>query len=116
MKVMERKQPDVFPSLKRNLAVLGTNLKLARLRRKIAAELMAERADISRTTLYEVEKGTETVSIGAYISVLRVLGMEEEITKLALDDALGRKLQDIGLLVKKRAPKQKKDSSNELSS
>jgi hypothetical protein len=42
--------------------------------------------------------------------------MDDEITKLALDDELGRKLQDIGLLVKKRAPKQKKDSPNELSS
>lgn len=113
---MERKRPAIFPRVKRNLAVFGTNLKLARLRRKISAELMAERADISRTTLYEVEKGTETVSIGAYISVLRVLGMDEEITKLALDDELGRKLQDIGLLVKKRAPKRKKDSPNELSS
>ena len=113
---MDRKRPVIFPEVKKNLTAFGTNLKLARLRRKISAELMAERADISRTTLYEVEKGSETVSIGAYISVLRVLGMDEEIAKLALDDELGRKLQDIGLLVKKRAPKRKKDSSNELSS
>jgi len=108
---MDRKRPAIFPRVKRNLAVFGTNLKLARLRRKISAELMAERADISRTTLYEVEKGSPTVSLGAYISVLSVLGMNEEITKLALDDELGRKLQDIGLLVKKRAPKTKKESS-----
>jgi transcriptional regulator with XRE-family HTH domain len=113
---MDRKRPAIFPEVQRNLNAFGSNLKLARLRRKISAELMAERADISRTTLYEVEKGSETVSIGAYISVLRVLGMDEEIAKLALDDELGRKLQDIGLLVKKRAPKRKKDSSNELSS
>jgi len=107
---MERKRPAIFPRVKRNLAVFGTNLKLARLRRKISAELMAERADISRTTLYEIEKGSATVSLGAYISVLSVLGMDEEITKLALDDELGRKLQDIGLLVKKRAPKTKKEN------
>jgi len=51
--------------------------------------------------LYLIEKGDSSVAFGAYFNVLRVLGLQEDILKLASDDDLGRKLQDLELLIKK---------------
>jgi DNA-binding XRE family transcriptional regulator len=59
---------------------------------------VAERADINRTTLYQVEKGNPGVSMGAYFNVMRVLGLQDDFLKLASDDELGRNLQDLSLL------------------
>jgi transcriptional regulator with XRE-family HTH domain len=90
---------------KKILENLGENIKLARLRRKLSSQQVAERAGISRPTLSAIEKGVPGVSIGLYIQVLFVLGLAEDLLKVANDDILGRKLQDIGLVTKKRAPK-----------
>lgn len=87
---------------------VGEDIKLARLRRKLSTEQLAERAGISRSTLWLIEKGTPSVAMGAYLQVLFVLGLEKNLLKVASDDVLGRKLQDAGLLVKQRAPKRKK--------
>jgi transcriptional regulator with XRE-family HTH domain len=80
---------------------------LARLRRKLSAEQVSERANISRPTLLFIEKGSESTSIGAYLQVLVVLVLEKDLLKVAQDDQLGRKLQDAQLLTKERAPKNK---------
>ena len=83
------------------LEQVGEQIKLARKRRKLTTIQVAERAGINRTTLYHIEKGKPSVSIGAYFNVLRVLGLEKDFLKLAADDALGRKLQDLELLKQK---------------
>ena len=93
------------PKTKKILAGLGENIKLARLRRKLSAEQVAERANISRPTLLSIEKGSPTVSLGSYVDVLFVLGLSEDFLNVAKDDELGRKLQDAKLVIKKRAPK-----------
>lgn len=95
----------ILPKLERLLKEMGEQIKLARLRRKLSAEQVAERAGISRRTLYSVEKGRSSVSIGIYSKVLNVLNLENDILLIAKDDVLGRKLQDIGLKPKERAPK-----------
>lgn len=77
---------------------MGENFKLARKRRKLTTSQVAERADISRSTLYLIEKGDPGVAIGNYFKVLRTLRLKEDILKLAGDDVLGRKLQDLDLL------------------
>jgi len=89
------------------LTELGENIKLARLRRKLSTEQVAERSNISRPTLSAIEKGSPTASIGSYIQVLFVLGLAEDLLKVASDDELGRRLQDAKLIVKERAPKRK---------
>jgi transcriptional regulator with XRE-family HTH domain len=86
------------------LAIMGENIKLARLRRKYTTQRVADRADISRPTLLSIEKGNPNVSIGACAKVLFVLGLGKNIQEVAGDDELGRKLQDERLLKKKRAP------------
>lgn len=87
------------------LRELGENIKLARLRRKLSTEQVAERAGISRTTLFEIEKGKPRIFMENYAKVLSVLGLVEDLLNVAKDDTLGRKLQDAELVVKERAPK-----------
>jgi len=104
---MKRTKYTLLPRLTKILEELGENIKLARLRRKLSAEQIAERAGISRSTLWQIEKGLPNVSMGYYAQVLFVLGLEKNLSTMAADDALGRKLQDAEILVKKRAPKRK---------
>jgi transcriptional regulator with XRE-family HTH domain len=102
---MKKRNTVLLPGAQKTISVLGENIKLARLRRKFSSEQVAERADISRPTLTSIEKGGPNVSIGAYVKVLSVLGLEKDIMEVAKDDKLGRKLQDAKLIVKERAPK-----------
>ena len=99
---MRSKKQLLFPKHKRLLEIFGENVKLAQKRRKLTTLQVAERADIGRNTLYLIEKGNSGVSIGAVFNVLRVLGLQDDFLKLAADDLLGRKLQDIELLGKKK--------------
>lgn len=104
---MSNKSPVLLPKTKKIMDELGENLKLARLRRKLSSQQVAERAGISRSTLISIEKGYEGVSIGYYLSVLNVLGLEKDFLLIAQDDILGRKLQDAKLSLRARAPKKK---------
>lgn len=96
--MMNRKKQIIFPKYTRLLEQMGENIKLARKRRKLTTSQVAERAGIARSTLYLIEKGEPSVAFGAYFNVLRVLGLQEDILKLAADDVFGRKLQDLNLL------------------
>ena len=106
--VMKSTKLVLLPKLQRLLAESGENIKLARLRRKLSTDQVSERANISRPTLWSIEKGSSTVAIGAYAQVLFVLGLEKDLLRLAGEDPLGRKLQDAKLLTKERAPKRSK--------
>jgi transcriptional regulator with XRE-family HTH domain len=86
---------------------------MARLRRNLSLRAVAQRAGISLNTVVAIENGEPGVSIGAIANVLHCLSLAEAISKIALDDELGRKLQDLQLEPKKRAPK--KTNSQELS-
>lgn len=102
---MKKRNAILLPRAQKTISVLGENIKLARLRRKFSAEQVAERADISRPTLVSIEKGYPNVTIGAYVKVLYVLGLENDIMEVAKDDKLGRRLQDAKLIVRERAPR-----------
>lgn len=104
---MAKKKIMILPKTKRILTEMGENIKLARLRRKLSSEQVAERANISRPTLTAIEKGSPTVSMGSYLLVLQVLGLEKDFLLLAKDDELGRKLQDANIITGERAPKRK---------
>jgi transcriptional regulator with XRE-family HTH domain len=97
----------LMPSSKKVLTAFGENIKLARLRRKLSTEQVSERANISRVTLWQVEKGSPSVAMGIYYQVLFVLGLDKDLLNVAADDLLGRKLQDAELVTKDRAPKRK---------
>ena len=79
---------------------MGEQLKLARKRRHLSMQDIAERATVTRLTVSKVEQGDPTVSMGIYARVLYALNLEKDITLRAADDPLGRQLQDAELLKK----------------
>lgn len=91
-----RTTPPLSLPVKRALTRLGTDIKHARIRRQITAEMMAERAFITRPTLAKVEKGDASVSMGIYATVLFVLGLTERLGELAdvRHDELGLQLDE----------------------
>src|SRR5450432_4094653 len=94
---MPRSTPSLLPRMARLVAGLGDNIKLARLRRSYSSETVAQRAGITRKTLYRVERGDPAVSLGIYARVLQALRLEADLASIATDDTLGRRLQDAKL-------------------
>ena len=94
---MRTKKTILLPKAVKSLQILGQNLKLARIRRRISSAMMCERAGVSHATLTAIEQGKPTVSMAGYMSVLFCLNMHTDIEKVAFDDVLGRELQDLQL-------------------
>lgn len=106
---MRKASYNILSDTENILQTLGEQIKLARLRRNLSAELVAERAGISRASLWNVERGSASVAIGIYAAVLHALnGMDKDLLLVAKDDALGRKMQDLNLTLRKRAPRKEK--------
>ena len=77
---------NILPATENILETMGEQIKLARLRRDLSAELVAERAGISRTSLWKVESGSPAVAIGIYAAVLHALGgMDTDLLLIAKD-------------------------------
>jgi transcriptional regulator with XRE-family HTH domain len=104
---MSKRTITMYPASAKEMVALGQRLKDARLRRRFSMETVCVRADISRPTLYKVENGDPSVAMGNYVNVLRVLGLVEDLSLIAKEDLLGRRLQDEALPQRKRAPKKK---------
>ena len=98
---MKKAVYNILPETEDILKTMGEQIKLAR--------LMAERAGISRSSLWKVESGSPAVAIGIYAAVLHALGgMDKDMLLVAKDDEMGRQMQDLNLLTKKRATRRKK--------
>ena len=95
---MSRNRPVLFPNHQRLLEQLGERLRLARKRRKLTTGQVAERAGISRSTLYHLEMGEANSSMGTLLQVLMALRLEDDLALLGKDDVLGQKLMDAQLL------------------
>lgn len=103
---MPKKTIVLLPETEKILEQMGLQIKYARLHRKLTSELVAERAGISRATLVSIEKGSPSVAMGCYAAVLHALNyMDKDLLLVAKDDELGRKLQDLDLPVRQRAPR-----------
>ena len=106
---MRKAAYNILPGTEEILKTMGEQIKLARLRRSLSSELTAERAGISRASLWKVEKGDPSVAMGIYAAVLHALNnLDKDLLLLAKDDALGRQIQDLNLIIRKRAPRRKK--------
>ena len=74
---------DVLPfHVRRSLAKLGRDIGLARRKRHLTTQMMAERLGVAKSTYLRVEKGDPTVSMGAYAMTLFVLGLGDVLTGL----------------------------------
>ena len=108
MDALGKKSVTLMPGTRKILETMGEQIKMSRLRRKLSAELTAERSGISRATLWAVEKGSPSVSVGIYAAVLHSLnGMDKDLLFIAKDDELGRQLQDLELPIRRRSPKKR---------
>lgn len=105
---MKKAAYNIVPATEEILKTMGEQIKLARLRRDLPVELVAERAGISRSSLWKVENGNPAVAMGIYAAVLHALGnMDQDLLLVAKDDEMGRKLQDMNLMTRKRATRRK---------
>jgi len=84
-------------ALSHNLALMGEQIMLARKRRHLSMQDIADRATVTRLTISKVEKGDPSVSMGIYARVLYALNLEDDICLIAASDPLGRELQDAEL-------------------
>jgi transcriptional regulator with XRE-family HTH domain len=100
---MPAKAQPTFASERALLSAFGERLRLARLRRKLSGEVVAQRSGISRVTLHRAEKGDPAVTLGTYLKILGVLRLESDLALLAKDDELGRRIQDLDLPQKRKA-------------
>ena len=91
--------------LEQKMQTVGEQIRLARLRRNLSVAQVAERATCSPLTVSRIEKGVPTVAIGIYLRVLYALQLDDDILSLAKDDELGRALQDMNMIPRKRASK-----------
>ena len=93
---------DVLPpKVRRSLVKFGGDIALARRKRRLTTQMMAERLGVSKSTYLRVEKGDPTVSMGIYGMALFVLGFGE-----VFGDLIDQRHDDQGLLLDtQRVPK-----------
>lgn len=104
---MNKKGIGVLPETQEILGGLGERIKMARLRRQMSVDEVAGKACISRTTLWAIEKGSPSVAMGAYASVLHALDkMDTDFINIARDELLSEKIQGINVNSKIRKLKQ----------
>src|SRR5574344_270614 len=77
-----------------NHELMGEQIMLARKRRRLSMQDIADRATVTRLTVSKVEHGDPSVAMGIYARVLYALNLENDLKQIAGDDVLGRDLQD----------------------
>ena len=111
---MQSNSINALPRAARQALIkLGEDITIARKKRRISTTSMAERAFISRGTLYKVERGNPTVSMGVYATVLAILGLVEGLGQVAdrRDDILGLDIEEDRLPKKIVSPGRKRKRS-----
>lgn len=66
---------------------LGGNIRRARIRRRMSQDELAQACDITRKTLYALEKGSQGTTVGTAFAVLWKLGLLDTVAAVADPDA-----------------------------
>jgi len=99
---MSNRTVPTYPRYVRLAEGLGDRIAAARKRRRLTVTEMAERMGVSRPTLNRLERGDLSIGLGVLVRALGVLGLDEDLAKLAADDELGRRLADSSTTTKRR--------------
>lgn len=92
---MNKKTFQALPlPVKRSLKKLGSDIRIARIKRGFTIQMMAERMGMHRSSYSKIEKGDVVVGIGAYAAVLFILGFGTP-----LSDLIDISRDDTGLLL-----------------
>ena len=70
------------PHVRRSLVKFGSDLSIARRKRRLTVAMMCERLGVSKSTWQRMEKGDPTVSMGAYAQALFALGFGAPLAEL----------------------------------
>jgi transcriptional regulator with XRE-family HTH domain len=90
-------RPNLAENQRQQLAEFGERLRLARLRRRLTAQQVADSAGITRVTLHRAEAGDAAVTLGTYIKVMAAMALDTDVALLARDDTAGHLVQDAQL-------------------
>ncbi len=104
---MSKKTVFLEPDTEDKLKKMGQRIKKARLRRNISAEMISKQAGIGESTFYAIERGVSTVSLGAYAAVLSILGLNNDLDLIAVDEEAKKQFYEQNLVKRKRASKQR---------
>ena len=104
---MSRKTVILEPNIEDKLKKMGQRIKKARLRRNISAETISKKAGIGESTFYAIERGVSTVSLGAYVAVLFVLGLDADLDGIAVDEEGKALFWEQNIVERKRVKKRK---------
>lgn len=104
---MSKTTRPVFPRQQQQAEALGRRLELARLRRRVPQTEMAARMGIARSTLIKLEKGDVRVGLSVLLRALDVLGLAPDIDRIAAEDEIGRRLEDVRLSRSPRASRRR---------
>ena len=85
---MPSKIQTTAETVARKLVAIGLQIRTQRKALKINATVAAEASGISRVTLYRIEHGESSVTMGAYLNALAALGLDLRVV-LATDVAPG---------------------------
>ena len=102
------------PSVSRQAAELGSRIRVARQRRRLRLEDVADKTGLSRSTVEAVERGALGTSLAAYLAILSSMGLSREVDLIA-DPGLDRDGLALSLSVAdKRVRVQTKDVENDF--
>ena len=95
-------------SVQRSLKKLGRDMEIARRKRRIQCQVLADRAGISTYTLARIFAGDPGVSIGRYAAVIFALGFRTPFENLvdAAADEVGLALDEERLPKRIRYPRE----------
>lgn len=70
-------------AVEKSIKTLGTNLRIARLRRNLTLEEIAEKTGVSRRIVADAERGKPSTSIGVYVAALWAVGLIDQLEEVA---------------------------------